>query len=348
MADPIPSVTPMAVAQPAGVPWPTEEWPEAPGSAALLAAVDAGFDDPVLGVTRAVLVILHGAIVAERYEGELPNFSGPPITVHAETPLLGWSIGKSIVHAAVGLLVSDGRLNPDAPAPVPEWSGAGDPRAAITLRQLLQMRDGLKWNEDYEDDSVSDVIEMLYGAGSDDVAGFAARHELAHEPGTVYNYSSGTTNIISRIVGDVVGRGEATTAFYDERLLHPIGIRDARLQLDAAGTFVGSSFPYCSARSYARFATLYLRGGEWDGRRILPRAWTDEAQVPASADPDGMYYSNHWWCDGLGTYWASGHFGQRILVSPARDAILARFGETPEAHYPDLRAWALSVLDALD
>ncbi len=348
MDDPLPSVAPVAAPQPDGVPWPTEAWPEAPGSATLLAAVDAGFDDPVLGVTHAVIVIHHGAIVAERYEGTLPNFAGPPIPVTSATPLLGWSVGKSIVHAAVGLLVADGWLEPDAPAPVPEWSASGDPRAAITLRQMLQMRDGLAWNEDYEDDSVSDVIEMLYGAGSDDTAGFAARHELAHEPGTVYNYSSGTTNIISRIVGDVVGRGGPTTAFYDERLLHPIGIFDARLQLDAAGTFVGSSFPYCSARSYARFAALYLRGGEWDGRRILPRTWTEEAQVPASADPDGMYYSNHWWCDGLGTYWASGHFGQRVLVSPARDAILVRFGETPEAHYPDLRAWALSVLDALD
>ena len=347
MADRLPQVVPSAAPQPVGVPWPTREWPTAEPPARLAEVVAAAFEDPGLAETYAVLAIKGGTLVAERYGGELPSFVHPPTPVRADTPLVSWSMAKSVLHAAVGLLVDDGRLDPDAPADVPEWP-VGDPRSTITLRQLLQMRDGLSWVEDYEDETVSDVIEMLFGAGKDDVAAFAANRPLADAPGGSFNYSSGTSNIVARIVGRVVGPGQATAAFLRDRLFAPIGMGDAVIKLDDVGTFVASSFVYCTARSMARFATLYLRGGEWDGTRLLSRVWVDDAQRPTSEDVlASTYYSHHWWLDGTGTYWASGYEGQRAIITPADDSIVIRYGRTPEERYPALRAWADEMVLAL-
>lgn len=341
---------PSSVPQPDGVAWPTEKWPEGEASTAVSTLVDLAFEDPELAETYAAVVVHRGRLVAERYGGSLPSFTHAATPVTAATPLLSWSMAKSVLHAAVGILVGQGRLDPDAPANINAWSEPGDPRRAITLRQLLQMRDGLSWNEDYVDESVSDVIEMLFGAERRDVASFAARRQLAHEPGTAFNYSSGTSNLIASIVGDVVGRGEATVRFLSDSLFVPIGMRDATITCDDAGTFIASSYVYCSARSYAKFATLYLRGGEWDGARVLDAAWVADAQVPVSEDVSApnTHYSSHWWLDAAGTFWASGYEGQRAVICPARDCVVVRLGRTDASRYPALRTWCDSVLAALD
>ncbi|HUD69428.1 MAG TPA: serine hydrolase [Acidimicrobiales bacterium] len=341
---------PSSAPQPDGVAWPTGAWPEGEATDAVDALVDRAFTDPELAETYAVVVVQHGRIVAERYGGALPSFTHAPTPVTATTPLLSWSIAKSVLHAAVGILVGQGRLDLDAPARIAAWSELGDPRRAITLRQLLQMRDGLAWTEDYVDDSISDVIEMLFGSGKTDVAAFAAAHELAHDPGTTFNYSSGTSNLIASIVGDVVGRGDDTVRFLADSLFGPLGMHDARITCDDVGTFVGSSYVYCSARSFAKFATLYLRGGEWDGARLLDAAWVADAQVPVSQDTTvaNTYYSHHWWLDAQGTFWASGYEGQRAVVCPARDCVVVRLGHTPAVGYPALRSWCDSMVAALD
>jgi CubicO group peptidase (beta-lactamase class C family) len=342
-------IRPSSAPQPPGVAWPTDAWPEGSPTDRVVALVDRAFEDPELEETYAVVVMHHGRVVAERYGGALPSLTHPPTLVTAQTPLLSWSMAKSVLHATVGILVGQGRLDPDAPAPVRAWSEPGDPRGSITLRQLLQMRDGLRWNEDYVDESVSDVIEMLFGSGKSDVAAYAASRELAHEPGTTFNYSSGTSNLIASIVGDVVGRGDATAGFLADSLFGPLGMHDATISCDDAGTFVGSSYVYCSARSFAKFATLYLRGGEWDGARLLDQAWVDDAQVPVSADTDEhTYYSHHWWLDARGSYWASGYEGQRAVVCPRRDCVVVRFGRTPDTRYPAVRSWCDSLVAALD
>jgi CubicO group peptidase (beta-lactamase class C family) len=346
----LPTVVPAAASQPAGVEWPTREWPRGTPDPAVAALVDQAFEDPALDVTYAVVVVQGGRLVAERYGGALPSFTHDPTPVTAATPLLSWSMAKSMLHAAVGLLVGEGRLLPDAPAAVPEWQGDDDPRRAITLAQLLEMRDGLDWAEEYVDDANSDVIEMLFGAGEDDVAAYAAAKPLLAAPGTRFNYSSGTSNLVARVLGDVVGRGDATVAFLRDRLFAPLGMHDARPRLDEAGTFVGSSFVHLTARSMARFATLYLRGGAWEGRPLLDRGWVEDAQRPRSAD-DGTgpcpYYSRHWWLDGTGLYLASGYRGQRAVVVPDADAIVVRFGDTDAACYPAIRAWVDAVVAAL-
>jgi len=333
---------PGAAPQPEGLEWPTKGWPFGEASSEVRSAVERAFTDPALSITQAVVVVQGGRIVTERYDGELTFFDREPEPVSADTALLSWSMAKSMTHFLVGLLVDDGRLDPAAPAPVEEWSGPGDPRRAITLGDLLAMRDGLDFVEDYVDDRISNVIEMLYGDGRDDTAGYAAARGLKNPPGEVFNYSSGTTNIISRIVANIVGPGEPYRTFISERLFDPIGMHSAHATFDAAGTFVGSSYVKATARDFAKFGYLYLRGGTWDSRPLVSRDWVDTAQRPLSYDPEAeTYYSWQWWVvgDDYGSYCASGYEGQRIVVVPALDAVIVRLGKTPATNYPDLRAW---------
>ncbi|HVB93438.1 MAG TPA: serine hydrolase [Acidimicrobiales bacterium] len=323
--------------QPAGVPWPTTEWPtgSVPSGVDLDGLMDRMFDDTgPLGLTFAVLVIHGGRLVFERYAGELAHFDRPSDPVGAESRLISWSMAKSMLHAVVGMLVAEGRLNLDVPVNVPEWSPPGDPRGAITLRQMLAMRDGLAWAEVYEDASGSDVIEMLFGSGQSDIAHFAADRPLAVPPGTRFNYSSGTSNIISRVVAQVVGTGEAYRAFLSERLFGPIGMTSAEPEFDPTGIWIASSNVMATARDFARFGLLYLRGGVWDGTRLLPEGWVDYARTMVSDDPDDGPYGAHWWGlagDQLGTFRASGYEGQSILISPCHDVVMVRLGKTPES-----------------
>ena len=328
---------------PPDVPWPTDEWPEGepPAGVDLVRLLDRAFDDSgPLTQTLALVIVHRGRIVAERYAED----------VDAATTLISWSMAKSILHAAVGILAGEGRLDTAARAAVPQWSGAGDPRGAITLEQLLAMRDGLAFVEDYVDDQISDVIEMLFGRGQADVAAFAADRPLAAEPGERFNYSSGTTNIVSRIVGNVIGGGpDGYEAWLGRRLFEPIGMRTASPKFDDAGTFIASSFVYATARDFARFGELYLRDGIWDGTRLLPEGWVDHARRIRSQDEEsGNFYGAHWWVvgDDAGTFWANGYEGQSIMVSPGTDVVMVRLGKTPAERYPDLARFRADVVEA--
>lgn len=324
--------------QPDGVPFPTLLWPVAePGddvdTDALEHRIATLFDRrrrSHLGETHALVVVHGGRIVAERYA---PG-------VASNSRLISWSTAKSMLHALVGVLVRDGRLDLDARAPVPEWDDPGDPRHAITTRQLLEFRSGLQWVEDYVDDTVSDVIEMLFGAGEPDMGAFAAAKPLAHEPGTTFCYSSGTSNIVSRIVRDVVGPGPASQAFARAELFDPLGMRSARADVDDAGTLVASSYVFATARDFARFALLYLRDGVWDGRRLLPEGWVDQGRAPRSVDEDGDRHGAHWWLwddNPWGAFNAAGYEGQYLIVVPALDLVVVRLGKTVADLRPALR-----------
>ena len=340
-------------AQPAGVDWPTEEWPtgEVSRGVDLDPLLDEVFDDGgPLARSFAVLVVHGGRLVAERYQGALEHFDRPPTPVTAETTLLSWSMAKSMLHAVVGMLVADGQLALDAPAAVPEWADPGDPRHAITLRQLLAMRDGLDFAEDYVDGEVSDTIEMLFGDGQADMAHFAADRPLVAPPGTRFNYSSGTSNIISGIVARAVGPGESYARFLHGRLFGPLGMTSADPEFDEAGTWVASSSLYATARDYARFGLLYLRDGVWDGVRLLPAGWVDYGRTWVSEDPDDASpYGAHWWGvagDTLGTFRASGYEGQSITLCPALDLMVVRLGKTPHEREPNLIPWRAAMVRA--
>jgi CubicO group peptidase (beta-lactamase class C family) len=213
------------------------------------------------------------------------------------------------------------------------------------------MSSGLHFVEDYVDAGVSHVIEMLFGEGVDDHAAYAANFPLDHQPGTVWNYASGTTNIIARIVGGIVGGGQAgMEQFLQTRLFDPLGMISATPKFDTAGTFVGSSYVYATARDFAKFGQLYLRNGQWSDRQLLPLGWADHARTPISApiaDDEPHGYGAHWWLwnRGTSTFSANGYEGQRIIVSPERDLVVVRLGKSPS----DLRAgydgWLNNVLD---
>lgn len=330
-------------AQRMDVPWPTREWPMAqlPVDHAVHAIIDRGFQPDVLetlGEHQALVVIQGGRLVFERY-GE--GF-GPEITCRS------WSMAKSITQALAGFMVMDGKLDIHAPAAVPEWSGAGDPRATITVDQLLRMSSGLEWIEVYLPDQPSDVIRMLFGDGQADMGAFAASFPLSQPPGTTFYYSSGTTNIVSRLLAQVIdARGEVFLAFMRERLFGPLGLESAEPRFDASGTFIGSSYCFCTPRDFARFGLLYLRGGVWEGRRLLPAAWVDYARTLGGIDPVDGPYGAHWWLDlaGPGSFSANGHEGQYIVLCPDRDLIIVRNGVTTGPPGP-IRSWLREIAEA--
>jgi CubicO group peptidase (beta-lactamase class C family) len=292
---------------------------------------------PVTGETRALLVTRGGEIVGERYADGIT----------AGDTLPSWSMAKSVLQAVVGLLIGDGKLRLHEPVDVPQWP-AGDTRAAITLDQLLRMSAGLAFREEYADGANSDVIPMLFGEGKDDVAAFAASYPLEHPPGTVWAYSSGTSNIISGIVARLFGNdGAAYEAYMRERLFDPVGMASAVPRFDAAGTWIGSSFVFATARDFAKFGELYAGDGVWHGERILSEGWVEYARTVAPACATNEYGA-HWWIfpERQRVFHASGYEGQRIVVSPEDDVVIVRLGKSDASHKPAVQALMLRLLDA--
>jgi len=340
-------------AQPEGVAWPTREWPRAEldprvDRPALEALLDRAFSVPEpddLERTHSVVVVQRGAIVAERHAHDV----GP------EDAFLSWSMAKSITQCLAGILVRQGRLDLHAPISVREWTGA-DPRRRITLDQMLRMVDGLRFREAehlgggsvrYYPAEESDVIPMLFGEGKADVAGFAATLPTLAEPEARWNYNSGASNLIARQVGETVGGGEAgMRGFMQRELFDRLGMRSADPRFDEAGTFVGSSHCYASARDFARFGLLYLRDGVWDGERILPEGWVDYTRTP-SAQSERLYGAHFWTIPGsLGLFYCSGAQGQRILLSPKLDLIVVRLGRTSPHKVAAVVEYCRQLVDA--
>ncbi len=333
--------------QPTDVAWPTKAWPTgALADGADRTRLDQLLDHALstqrtddLGETHAALIVQGGRLIVERYgPGRGPDQTLP-----------SWSMAKSITQALVGMLVGDGLLDIHVPADVPEWRGADDPRRAITLDLLLRMSSGLAFVEDYVADHPSDVIEMLWGSGKDDTARYAASKPLEHPPGTFWYYSSGTTNIVSRCAARALGaHGADFEAFMHRRLFEPLGMTSPVPKFDPAGTFIGSSFCFCTAQDFARFGTLFLRDGVWEGRRLLPAGWVDYARAKTWQQPnDDGPYGAHWWLDtaGPGSFHALGFGGQFIVVVPDLDMVVVRSGDTPSAQGPNIKAWIKDVVD---
>ncbi|HEV2354702.1 MAG TPA: serine hydrolase, partial [Puia sp.] len=258
--------------------------------------------------TRAVIVVYHGRIVAERYAAGFDR----------HTRLTGWSMTKGITNALVGILVGRGMLKVAQPAPVEDWQA--DERAKITIGNLLAMNSGLKWWEFYA--APSSATRMLFK--EKDMGAYAETSGLAHEPGKVFYYSSGTANILSAIIRAKVG-DLGYYRFPYEQLFYPIGMYSAILEPDAGGTFVGSSYCYATARDWARFGLLYLKNGWWDGRQVLPRGWVDFTRT-------GGNYGALWWLNRarrhphipVDCFSCEGDEGQFIWVIPSKDLVIVR------------------------
>jgi len=333
----------------AGITAAPSTWQTAPASPALDRVVAAAFLEPDrrrLRRTRAILVVQDGRIVAERYA---PGFG-------EATRFAGWSMTKSVLGALVGVLVGEGRLSLRDVELMPGWRRP-DPRAAITLEDLLRMRSGLGFSEEYAD-LASDVIEMLFN--QDDAAAYAASRPLIATPGTEWSYSSGTTNILSAIVRRSIG--DADYPSWPRRALFaPLGMQGALMEPDISGTFVASSFMLATARDWARFGQLYLQDGVWDGRRLLPEGWVSFGTTPTPQSPDGIYGA-HWWLGlkpelGGGsavaarlppdTFFAVGHEAQVLTVIPSRRLVVVRLGLSIYIDAWNHAAFLSELLDAL-
>ena len=284
--------------------------------------------------TRAVIVVYNGMIISEHYA---PGFS-------KNTLLLGWSMTKSVTNALVGILVGQGKLSIHDPAPVPEWREPGDPRGDITLDQLLRMSSGLKFLEAYAENPLSDVSTMLYQ--KPDTGAFAANMPLETEPDQKWSYSSGTTNIISRVIRHTIGNQTEYASFPRRVLFNRIGMRSAIMEMDTSGTYVGSSYMYATARDWARFGLLYLNDGVWEGERILPEGWVIYSSTPASTAPRGQYGAHFWLNRGnpdkpeerpfpqlpTDMFLAQGVQGQTVVIIPSYKLVIVRLGMS---HYGD-------------
>jgi CubicO group peptidase (beta-lactamase class C family) len=326
-----------ATPQPALLPDIAGPLPVAPATPELAAAVDRAFaepDAPPFRRTRAVIVVRDGRIVAERYaEG-----------FGIDTPLLGFSAAKSVTSALIGILVRQGKLKLDQPAPVAAWQRAGDPRSAITVDQLLRHTAGLALGSSLAASlgaALEPVNRMKYMES--DMAAYAESIGLETPPGSAWNYHDGNSIILSHLIRNAVGgRASDALGFARQELFAPLGMRHVTLEFDAAGTPEGSTQVLASARDWARFGMLYLNDGAVAEKRILPEGWV---KYSASATPNAWVgYGAGFWTnqgDSYGAtyriehgwprdaFFAKGTIGQYVIVIPSERLVIVRLGTSP-------------------
>lgn len=318
-----------------------------PASPMLKAALDAAFAEPAEAPhrwTKAVVIVHDGEIVAERYA---PGYG-------IDTPILGFSMSKSVMNALVGILVYRGKLHVDQPAPIAAWKGADDPRRAITLENLMRMDSGLALDETGSGFDPSN--QMLYD--EPDMAGYAERAAIVAAPRTRWFYSSASTHLVSRIVRDAVGgTGESVQNFARRELFAPLGMRHVTMEMDATGTPIGGHYVFASARDWARFGGLYVNDGVVNGRRLLPEGWSQWSSEPTS----GTAYGAGWWTNrgsdeaavhrrDIGipadAFFAVGNLGQRIAVIPSERLVIVRMARAHTRH-GDMAGFERLIVDTI-
>lgn len=294
--------------------------------------------------TRGVVVLYKGHLIGEKYaEGFDKN-----------TAQIGWSMTKSITATMIGLMVKDGVIKISDDNLIDAWKD--DDRSRITLDQLLRMSSGLEWEEVYS--GPSSATNMLFKSA--DMGAFAAHQPLEHQPDDYWYYSSGTTNIISRIARERLE--EKYHNYLRDRLFSPLGMTTTVLEPDASGTYVGSSYMYASPRDWAKFGQFYLNGGSWNGEQLLPENWASYVSTPTDKAPIGEYGAQFWLNAGqkdnpenrlypdapVDLYGANGFEGQRVFIIPSKDMVIVRMGQTKVRGSFDFNEFLKSVLAAVN
>lgn len=308
-------------------------------------AIDALFDSASVGETQALLVMKRGSVIVERYgEG-----------IKADTRLPGWGMGQCVTALMIGQLVSDGRLRLGEPVPIPDWQRPGDPRGVITLKQLLQMRSGLRHVESARNGSViekprSDRFRMLFLDGRDDMAGYAEAQPLEAPAGSVFENSSATPVILSDLAARVLSpdndpgrRRQAVNDYLRNRVLLPIGMRSTVAGYDRAGTMIGGAMVHAPARDWGSLGEFLRRTGSVKGAQILPRRWVQFMLAPSPRNPG---YGAGVWLNHAsagenarlfpGTAPANvfaclGEYGQYVIGSPGQLLTVVRLGQSSAA-----------------
>ena len=305
------------------------------GEPSIRAALDRAFSETPNApqrATKAIVVVHDGKVIAERYA---PGYG-------VDTPVIGWSLTKSVTNALLGVLVHQGKLEMSAPAPIAAWADAKDPRHAITPDNLLRMASGLDIGQSLTasaSDAFDPSAQMVFNER--DMAGFAEKAPLKFAPGTDWTYTNGNTLLLSRIIRDKTG-GDARSvlAFAHRELFDKLGMKKVTLEFDSTGTPIGSSHMLATPRDWAKFGLLYLNDGVVGGERLLPEGWIDYSArlTPGS----GQYgYAAGFWTnrgDSAGAryrikagipadaFMARGAYGQYVIVVPSKRLVVARFG----------------------
>jgi CubicO group peptidase (beta-lactamase class C family) len=324
----------------------------------LARALDDIFTAQGVGETRAVVVMANGKLAAERYAAGYDK----------DTRFVSWSMAKTVTGVLIGMLVSDGLLALDEPAPVPLWQRPGDPRAEITLRHLLQMRSGLRHTEAGDPPYESSEVRMLFLDGRDNMARWASEQPLEAEPGKMFEYSSNTSVILADIAARALtasdkpeARRKAVADYLQQRLFGPLGMTSMVPEFDASGTLVGGSLMHATARDWAKLGEmLRLKGRAPGGEQLVPQRWVEAMVTPSPASP---HYGFQTWLNREvpGTepsehplfpdrapkslFSLIGHMGQYVLVSPEQRVTLVRLGHSDSAERPVMLQQAADVLE---
>jgi CubicO group peptidase (beta-lactamase class C family) len=327
--------------------------PVAAATPQLEAALDRAFSEPhapTFRRTKAVVVVKDGRVVAERYA------QGYGV----DTQVLGFSVTKSVISALTGILVRQGKLHLDGPAPVVAWRDASDPRHAITVDQLLRHTAGLAIGSSLQASlaSVLEPVNRMKFAESD-MAAFAETMPLATPPGSAWNYNDGNYVILSQLIREAVGgHADDVMRFARRELFDPLGMRHLTLQFDASGNPEGSGEMLATARDWARFGLLYLDDGVVGGKRILPEGWVKYAASPTPNAWVG-YGAGFWTNQGDGraakyrisngwprdAFMAKGTIGQYVIVIPSERLVIVRLGLSP--NWPDVDGVSQLIKDVI-
>ena len=291
------------------------EIPSSERSAELQALLENYLDEYV--GTRALVILHNGKLVAESYAEE----------VDKDTPLLGWSMTKSILNTLVGIMVKEKLCSIDELTGIEAWDT--DDRKNIKIEDLLRMESGIEWEETYT--KITDVTEMLYSSESAYIS--ASSNLLEFEPRTYWEYASGTTNILSGWMRSKFENYILYQAYPYIKLFVPLDINDAQLEMDEAGNYIYSSYCFMPARDWGKLGQLYLNDGIWNGERILPEGWVSFSTKPTSSAKEKNYGSHIWLNKGklypsipTSAYYFSGYQGQRVLIIPEYNLVVVRLG----------------------
>ncbi len=321
MAQGFSAPVPEAMAAEAALPWPEGERVD-PVDARVAGVLE---DQALLGPAyRAVVVVKNGRILGETYGAGF----------NAQTPLLGWSMAKTVNGALAGMVAAEQGIDLDSDQLFSDWGG--DARSKIRLSDLLAMQSGLAFNEEYGD--VTDVTRMLYL--QPDMAAYVRSMPAEVERGTRFNYSSGESVLIAQWWMSRFSDRKGALAFPRRALFDPIGMRSAVLEADARGTLVGSSYIYATARDWARFGLLLAQGGVWEGKEIVPADFV-RRMTERTSTSGGAYGGAQVWRQGPGgapatdfgidaeVLWMLGHDGQSVAIIPSENLVVVRMGLTP-------------------
>ncbi|WP_432672318.1 serine hydrolase domain-containing protein [Flavobacterium sp. SM2513] len=285
--------------------------------------------------TRSVVILYKDHIIAEKYEDGFDKNSR----------ILGWSMTKSITATYFGILQYQNKINLNNPAPISEW--ANDERSKITLNNLIQMNSGLEWEEKY--DKICDATKMLFK--SKDMGQVQLEKPLIGKPNSSWNYSSGTSNLLSKILRKQFKTQQEYLDFWYSSLIDKIGMYSMIVETDMTGTYVGSSYAWATTRDWAKFGLLYLHNGNWNGEQLFDASWSKYVSTP-TATSDGKY-GGHLWLNSGGKYpdaprdlyYASGFQGQKVIIIPSKDLIIVRMGLTDDESF-DFNEFLKEVLES--